>query len=627
MKSILGRINVTNQKLDSSIFNKSFEKIKLTNTTKSNSIINELWGFGQVTLNTNNNFELQNSNLIFVSDSTIYNKEELAKKLGFKDVSMNDDLVILESFKKWNVDCVKYLIGDFAFAIWNIEKNELFCARDHLGVKPFNYYYNDNSFVFSSTISAILAQADLKFSINEQYIADTISIVKSEHSLTTYNEIIKLPPAHYLFLKENNLEIKQYWSLKPKQNIVKKDKEIIDEFKSILNEAVNCRIQNEKNIGAELSGGLDSSSITAIASRSNQVKTFSHVLPTHLLGKVHPFNDERTFIKSVIDYCKISKYSFITSENKSLLDDLNQSLMELLCIPQQGFGIFSYHLYQTAKEENVNVLLSGFGGDEVVTSKSLGYLTELAKENKWHELKNDLKNQSLSESKQVFTFMKFYLKSKLPFINKIIKTVNFKNIWWKGKYENLAINESFMKELNIKERFNSYYKKQENLSIQERNIERITHPHMAQRLEYCSLLARKYGLEYRYPLLDIRLIEYYLAIPARLKARNGIGRYTMRKATEGLIPEKIQWRIDKGGATIPTVYMRMINDKEKIIEIINRSKSNSLIKKYIDLDKFEQWFNKICIRLERKQKNINPGAFYNYLKLILFIEEYSKLFK
>ncbi len=99
------------------------------------------------------------------------------------------------------------------------------------------------------------------------------------------------------------------------------------------------------------------------------------------------------------------------------------------------------------------------------------------------------------------------------------------------------------------------------------------------------------------------------------------------KAIEGLVPEKIQWRNDKSGATIPTVFMRTINDQNRISEIINKAKSNKTIKRYIDLDKYEQWFHKLCKRSEETQKYINPGAFYNYLKLILFIEKNPKLFK
>ncbi len=632
MNSIFGRINTNRSPVNESLFNKSIDELCVFSHVKKNLIIKNHWGFGQVIFapfknNVDKNSDI-NSKFTIVSDSTIYNKTEILEELEISDISINDDIIILKAFEKWGKDCLKHLLGDFSFAIWDAKKEELFCARDHFGVKPFNYYFDDESFVFSSDIPGILAQNDLSFSVDEQYIADSISIVKSEKFRTTYNEIRKLPPAHYLFLKKGKLEIHKYWELKSQKTISNRNNvEIIEEFKSLLIESVKCMTTGQNSVGAELSGGLDSSTVTAITSQFTQLKTFSHVLPDHLLGKIHPFKDEREFINLLADDCKIQEKYFITSENKTLVETVNQNILDFKSLTQQGFGVFSDHLYQTAMQENVSVLLSGFGGDEVVTSKSLGYITELVANKQWKELSDDLKNQSRSKFQYLKTITKYKLKSRLPFVAKAVILIKNRTPWWFGKFENLAINRNFSERLHIKKRYFSNYEKAENLSLQEKNIERITHPHVSQRLEYCSLIARKYGIEYRYPLLDVRLIEYYLAIPARLKARNGIGRYAIRRAIEGLVPEKIQWRNDKSGATIPTVFMRTINDQDRILEIINHAKSNETIKRYIDLDKYEQWFHKLCKRSEETQKYINPGAFYNYLKLILFIEKNPKLFK
>lgn len=631
MNSIFGRININQEPINKSLFNSGIDKLFVSPDLQKNISIKDYWGFGQINPSpTKIHDKLDNDTnkkLSIVSDSILYNKDELLEKLNISEKALSDNIIILKAFEIWGKNCVNHFIGDFSFAIWNSEKKELFCARDHLGIKPFNYYFDNDCFVFSSSIPGITAQNDLNFSADEYYIADALSTVKSEHFTTTFKEIRKLPPAHYLFLKDNKLEISQYWNLKPKKSIAKNNEEIIEEFKSILFEAVKCRITNLTSVGSELSGGIDSSCITAIASQFTKLKSFSHILPDHLIGKIHPFNDERDFINLLTDYCTISGRFLVKSENKSFIDAIDQNVTDLSCITQQGFGVFSDHLYQSAMQEKVSVLLSGFGGDEAVSSMSYGYLTELAKENQWNEIKDDLKKQHNDKIDFYKAFFKYYLKSKFPIIPKALQLIKTEKHWWSGKFKNLALNVSFSERLNIKERFYSKYRKQGDLSLQERNIERITHPHVSQRLEYCSLIARKYGIEYRYPLLDIRLIEYYLAIPAHLKARNGIGRYAIRKAIEGIVPERIQWRNDKNGATIPTVFMRMMNDKNQILDIINRSKSNKIVKQYIDLDNYEKWFQKLCKRSEEVQKNINPGAFYNYLKLILFIEKNPKFFK
>ena len=146
-----------------------------------------------------------------ISDSSIYNDSDILKKLNIYNSDLPDDQIILRAFMKWGKDCLNYLIGDFAFAIWNKKTKELFCARDHIGVKPFYYYIDSGKFVFSSEISGITEYHDVIPSIDDQYIADTISTIKSESYRTVYNNIRKIPPAHYLIIKEGEVEINQYY--------------------------------------------------------------------------------------------------------------------------------------------------------------------------------------------------------------------------------------------------------------------------------------------------------------------------------------------------------------------------------------------------------------------------------
>jgi asparagine synthase (glutamine-hydrolysing) len=383
-------------------------------------------------------------------------------------------------------------------------------------------------------------------------------------------------------------------------------------------------VENRKITGTELSGGIDSSSVTALASRFSKIKTFSHILPDSKLGKMFPHKDEREFIQMLTEHCNISDKHFVTSE-VSLLDTLQDHVEYYQSLSQQNFGVFSDQLYVKAQQEKVTVLLSGFGGDEVVTSQASGYLYELAQNKKWQVIKIDLKNRYPRKSSYNKALLKLYIKLKLPGFYSFLRILKPDKPWWRNKYKNLALNADYEKKLGVKKRYEEYYQNIARETLQDKNIERITHPHVSQRLEYCSLIARKYGIEYRYPLLDIRLIEFYLSIPPRLKARNGIGRYLIRRAMEGILPEKIQWRNDKSGATIPTVFMRLIQDKDQFEHLINSAKQNEIIKKYIDLNKYEQWFYNLSNRT-KDDKFVNPGAFYTYIKLILFIKKNPSLF-
>ena len=626
MNSIFGRINLKNE-LNSKLFDHGIASLAKHKKVQIQKRTNQRWGFGEVLFFPSQKTEtFQNGEFIVLADCRIDNRQEIIDELCVADKNITDELIILETYKKWEEECPVHLLGDFAFAIWNNSTKELFCARDHFGTKPLFYSFNGEDFIFSSEINAILSQSDLDFSIDEQYIADTLSIIKSEKNRTTYNEIKKLPPAHSLLFKMKALEITPYWKLTPQKQLTGNESDILNQFKEILIKSVECRIQPNLKTGAELSGGLDSSSIAAIASRFTKLSTFSHILPGHQLGKIHPFKDERKFIKQLTDYCSIEDSFFITSETAGIVDALKENVEHSGFVSQQNFATFSDHLYQTAAKNSISVLLSGFSGDEVITSKSGNYLLELAVNNEWEEIKEDLKNQNIKKQSYYRKLGILYIKSRFPGMYAFLSRFKNKNNWWKSKYENLALNKQFEKKWNIKKRYYDYYLQETGTALQSRNIERITHPHVAQRLEYSAIAARKHGIEYRYPFLDKRLIEFYLSMPPRLKARNGIVRYAIREAMKEILPEGIRLRNDKSGTTIPTVFMRMLHDTDKIDDILLRAAKNPKIKSFIDIELLKNWHESLK-RRSQNDRNINPGAFYNYLKLILFIEQNPELFQ
>jgi len=397
MRSIFGRINRIH-KLNENSFKNSLDRLTDCPDIKIQFEIDNLVGFGQVLFSPSPETGFfSTSDYIVIADCRIDNKQQLAENLQLNELNPPDDYLILKAYEKWGVQCAEHIVGDFAFAIWNKQKEEIFCARDHFGIKPFYYCFDEKGFIFSSEIKAILTQTDLDFTPNEQYIADTLSIVKSEKDSTFYSEIKKLPPAHYFVLKNDQLEVKEYWKLLPQETLGLNHDEIINQFKELLVEAVKCRASENLIIGSELSGGIDSSSITAIAAQFCRVKTFSHVMPDNLLGKIHPFKDEREYITLLDDYCDIQERFFITSESTGVLNAINQNLEDLEFITQQNFSVFSDCLYIKAQEEGVSILFSGFGGDEVVSSKSGSYMDELASQGLWNELKQDLKNQNLTK--------------------------------------------------------------------------------------------------------------------------------------------------------------------------------------------------------------------------------------
>lgn len=185
----------------------------------------------------------------------------------------------------------------------------------------------------------------------------------------------------------------------------------------------------------------------------NPLIAFSHVLPKDKVGKIHPLKDEKEQIGLVRQFCNIKDSFEIKSDESGILSAIKNNLEGTGYISQQNFSVFSDELYKKAAKEGVSVLLSGFGGDEGITSKSGFYLEELAINSNWKELFLDLKNQKLGWYKTYKRFIKYFIKVKIPFLYKSISLINKQKPWWYGKYNQLAISKDFEEKLNVKSNY------------------------------------------------------------------------------------------------------------------------------------------------------------------------------
>jgi len=189
------------------------------------------------------------------------------------------------------------------------------------------------------------------------------------------------------------------------------------------------------------------------------------------------------------------------------------------------------------------------------------------------------------------------------------------------RLQNLPIQPVYLKQHNLENRLKEKYRfpKKDILSL--RQLFRINMEHLPQRLEYCYTAAAQYGIEYRYPLLDVNLVLACLAFPARLKKHKGTNRYLFRESITGFVPEIIRQRDDKTGTTIPQTYYSLIQEKEKILGMINGCKGKNKIQEIFDLSRFPKWYDKLVQRQEEDMNSMNPGAFYTYLMMLMYYSD------
>ena len=209
------------------------------------------------------------TDLAITADARIDNRHDLAIELDIvDDENISDSYFILKSYEKWGELCPKHLLGDFAFAIWDNNENKLFCARDHMGVKPFYYYLNENIFIFSTEIKALFTLSEVPKELNEKKLALYLNRDILDKELTFYKDIKSLPGAHKLIITSENFVNEIYWKLDPNFNLkMDTEEDYANAFRELFAEAVKCRLRSHYPIGFELSGGLDSSSIVCMAKK------------------------------------------------------------------------------------------------------------------------------------------------------------------------------------------------------------------------------------------------------------------------------------------------------------------------------------------------------------------------
>lgn len=304
-----------------------------------------------------------------VFNGEIYNFHALKASLlqkGYKFKTGTDTEVILHLYQEHGLSCLDHLEGMFAFAIYDKNQKRLLIARDRMGEKPLHYAIVNNHLVFCSEIKGILAFPGFKKEVDSfalrQYMA--LEYVPAPRSI--FAGINKLPPASYLLVENGQIKTKTYWQI-PRQENQMGEKEALTRLKELLDESIKLRLISDVPLGVFLSGGIDSSIITAMAS-----KHVSHKLQTFSIGFEEASFDESTHAQAVADHIG-TKHTMMRFKADDIVSSLSK-LWQYLDEPLADASIIPTYLLSKMTKEHVTVALSGDAGDELLG----GYPTYLA---------------------------------------------------------------------------------------------------------------------------------------------------------------------------------------------------------------------------------------------------------
>ena len=514
---------------------------------------------------------------VIVADARLDNRGELAAALGRPEwAHIGDAELILAVYERWDEKGVERLLGDFAFAIWDVAHQRLFCARDHVGVKPFYYHQAPWGFLFASEIKALLTSPMVPYRLNPLRVADHLVGLLDDPAITFYHDVYRLPAAHTLTVSRSGTRLRRYWSLDPSRELGLGSAEAYaDAFRACFLEAVRCRLGGDA-VGCLLSGGLDSSSITAAArdlgrsSGRGALHTFTAIFPDLPAADLRKI-DERSFVDAVLAQGGLQPH-YVRGDQLSPLGEVDRALWHF----DEAFAApnlyLHWELYRAARDAGARVLLDGIDGDTTV-SHGLERLAGLAAGGKVVTLARELRALSQRHRAGVPDLLwRFAIRPLLG------RFGGRSSAYPAGS----LIRPEFAQQMGMADRLEAFARDRETpvaapRAVHARAMRSGLVPYA---LELADKAAAAFGIEPRYPFFDRRLMELCLAMPTDQKLAGGWSRVVMRRALGGLLPEPIRWRSSKANLAPNFVRQLLSNDQHLLTEVI--LKQPGALEDYVD---------------------------------------------
>ena len=444
---------------------------------------------------------------VVVFNGEIYGYKEVRKELekrGHTFSTNSDTEVILKAYAEYGEECVDHLDGMFAFALWDENKQELFIARDRFGKKPFYYTWLDgDTFLGASEIKALFASGQIKGRIDPVALDDYLRLMYIPPWKTVYSNIHTLPPAHAGIVKDGKLRIWKYWQLENSHEDKSLDISYADakkEIKRLFDDAVRKRMVADVEIGSLLSGGVDSTMVTAYAQ-----KYASHPLKTFSIGYERHIN-ELPFAKQASE--KIGTDHYTLQATSELIIQGLEEVVAYMDEPHADSSDFPQHLISQLASSKVKVALSGDGADELFMG--YGWYWKYWNTRKIVRLKNLLfSNQFAEHLKNIEVFSK---ADRLAL--------------WKNTS---AVNDRIEKECG------------KNI-----NLFDLTVYLPGQLLVKVDRTSMMHSLEIRSPFLDYKLAEFVYNLPEKYKMDKKSGKIILKDILTEIMPKEFVYRRKQG---------------------------------------------------------------------------------
>lgn len=468
------------------------------------------------------------------SGSRLFNGADLIETLGLKKNDLQadstlDKYLISSAYRKWGEECPTFLIGEFAFAIWDRSRQRLFCCRDHMASIPLYYLADGPRFVFASDPKSVLGLYGGGFAVNRKKLA-ALAFPGGIHCFpeeSWFAKVLSLAGGASITFDRHGIRKRNYWAPSVVPNLVPPRKEeAFEALRALLFRSVGDRLLGREAAGALLSGGLDSSAVVAIAARSleksnRSCTAISAVLPE---GDRNGYVDERSFIDEFRTWPNV-RIEYVTPAADAGPFDLLDQPERFSRTFRYNPGLYVYDAIQRAAVlHGLKMLLDGGGGELGPTAPCRGYHLELALRGRWLGMAKELSKYSSVQGVSSLRLLGGQVLSAL-FPGRRMRPLVY-------------LTRHFAAECAVR------YTRMRYWPDHRRELANDVREMLSQHADG-PIFSSRGAADYCYPLMDKRLTEFCLSAPADLKMRDGYNRYLIRGALDGILPRRIQWRTTK----------------------------------------------------------------------------------
>jgi asparagine synthase (glutamine-hydrolysing) len=541
-------------------------------------------------------YQAEHRGKLFTSAARLDNREGLCQTFGVPAVErerLPDSTLVMHACRTWGEDAPRHLFGDWSCASWDSRTRTLFLARDQLGNTGVYYHYQPPLFAFSSDPEALFALGNIERRINEHRIASYLTLFpQGKPEDTSWTNIHRLLPGSSLTATPQGMHIRQYWNMDdiPTAGGLRDD-EYVACFLERYRTAVQARLRSRRPIGATLSAGLDSGSVTALAaqalSESGRTLTAFTSVPLHRTAGLAPgaLTDEWPMARAVSRLHENIDHHAIDAAALSPLEGIERAVA-IFPAPQHAavneFWIMAVH--DAARERGIGVMLTGqLGNGGVSWSGGQDSIFWLFADGKWDE---GLKAMAQWKRRNGFSWVRTLAVQLVkpwlrPYWRHGLSMRKGSSAPWSSY---AAIHPEFASRIGLRQAMRA--------ARHDATLSRVPHPREQRRLALMRngavagpILHRTgaaFGMEIRDPTSDIRLLEYCLSIPGAQDTFDGGERMLVRRAMEGILPLEVQWNRIRGKQAADAA-LRLLHHPEEMESMLKRLENNEEVTTYLEL--------------------------------------------